>query len=175
MIRRVTSAHALYVVGAAIEALGIVLVASPDLVPGAVRFAGWLRPRLRAIEHRVRSLLRLPVSVTLHLSPATAKAGGSLTLSALTAVRDGATLVEKVEFLLGRDREAQEARNELSERVAAIGADAPRRLAQLRVELEAHVADELAAKQADYRAVRIGGTVALVVGLGLATWANFLS
>jgi hypothetical protein len=39
----------LYALGAAAEFLGILLVAAPDVVPGATRAAGWLRRRWRGI------------------------------------------------------------------------------------------------------------------------------
>jgi hypothetical protein len=48
----------LYIVGAVVELGGILLVASPDLVPGSLRFAAWARPRLRRLENRIRRLIR---------------------------------------------------------------------------------------------------------------------
>jgi hypothetical protein len=47
------------------------------------------------------------------------------------------------------------------------------RLKALHAELETHVAEELIAARADYKTARIGGTVALVVGLALTTLGNF--
>ena len=69
----------LYIVGAVVELSGILLVASPDLVPGALRFAAWARPRLRRIENGVRRLFRTRPRVrrqtaTGHVVPASASA-----------------------------------------------------------------------------------------------------
>jgi len=65
--------------------------------------------------------------------------------------------------------------NELGRRVAAIETKSLERLDELRRELQAHVGTELAAAEADHRAARIAGTVALAIGLVLATTANFVS
>lgn len=46
----------LFIVGALLELLGIMLIAAPDLVP----FARWISVRGRHNETRVRSALRLP-------------------------------------------------------------------------------------------------------------------
>jgi hypothetical protein len=41
-------------------------------------------------------------------------------------------------------------------------------------EKKTHVESELAAAEADYRAARVAGTIALAIGLALATAANFV-
>jgi hypothetical protein len=165
---------AFYVCGALAELCGIVLVASPDLVPGAVRFIGWWRPRWRRIENRIRLRLRLkprPLIVSGSLS-ATAKTSGSLA----AIVSTGATTVdEKVEYLLRRDRETQQRVNDLAMRLENVEAAHPEDLAVLRDELHRHFEERLGEAQADYRAARIAGAALLMLGLGLTTGANFLS
>jgi hypothetical protein len=91
------------------------------------------------------------------------------------SVSADATLERKVEFLLQRDQEAQSAANELGERVSAIERESPRQLDELRERMEAHVSTELVAALAEYRPARVIGTIALAIGLGLATAANLIA
>ena len=163
---------ALFIVGATIELLGIVLIASPDLVPGAVRLAGWMRRQWRPFANRLRRLLRRPpksVAVSGSVSSGLAL-GGHATAIVGTSVTN---VEERVEFLLRRDRETQQAMSDLSRLVSSISETSKRDLAALRDELKAHVTTELTAAQADFRAARIAGTVALAIGLALATGGNF--
>ena len=51
---------ALLIVGAVSEFIGIVLIAFPDLLAGALRLSAWLARAARKIEKRVRCLVRLP-------------------------------------------------------------------------------------------------------------------
>jgi hypothetical protein len=164
---------ALYIIGAAFEILGIVLIASPDLVPGAVRAAGWTRRRWRPIENRIRRWLRLPPrTIFANIGLATEVSGASR-ISAV--VSTGADTIEKqVEFLLRRDQETQKAVNAIHEQLGEIARAAESGLDTLRAEFTSHVAAEIATAQADYRAVRIGGTVALVIGLVLSTAGNLV-
>lgn len=164
----------LYIVGAVFELGGIVLVGSPDLIPGAVRAAAWIRTRWRPIENRLRRLLRLrgrPIVVQVSAAGSVGLAG-SVTLRKSASAE--ATLEQKVAFLLQRDQEAQRDVSELAQRVAAIEADASRRLDELRGEMKEHVARELTTAIEDYRAARIGGAVALAIGLALTTTGNFV-
>jgi hypothetical protein len=165
----------LYSFGAFLELIGIVLVASPDLVPGARRFSRWLAPRLRRVENRLRRLLRLRGrNIVINAEPATVVvSAGNVSFS--KSVSADATLERKVEFLLQRDQEAQSAANELGERVSAIERESPRQLDELRERMEAHVSTELVAALAEYRPARVIGTIALAIGLGLATAANLIA
>jgi hypothetical protein len=169
-----TTQGAFYIAGAAVELLGIALIASPDLVPGARRFSRWLAPRWRSIENRIRRLLHLrPRSITHSVEVAgTIETAGSL--SAVTSVAADADLEQKVEFLLRRDREEQQEINTLSERFESLERESARRLDELREQMEEHVSSELSSALADYRPVRIVGAVAVAAGLGLATAGNFL-
>lgn len=164
----------LYAIGALAEFLGILLVASPDLVPGAVRAAGWTRRRWRLIENRIRRALRLPGRSTTVSISAALSAAGALSVSAV--VGSSAETVEgKVEFLLRRDRDTQQAVNDIRLRLEEIEQAAARGLDDLRNELRAHVAAAISESQADFRAARFAGTAALAIGLGLATAGNFVS
>jgi hypothetical protein len=98
---------------------------------------------------------------------------GDLSFSKSVAV--DAPLERKVEFLLQRDQEAQSAANALAERVGTIERESPRRLDELQERMEAHVSTELAAALAEYRPARVIGTIALAIGLALATAANLIA
>ncbi len=84
------------------------------------------------------------------------------------------TLEEKVDWLLRRDQEAQRDVNDLARRLSRLENDLPGRLAALSDQLKGHVAASLAAAQADFRATRILGSLALVIGLVLTTWAMLM-
>ena len=86
-----------------------------------------------------------------------------------------ATLEQKVEFLLTRDQEAQRAVNALRGQIEDIQAESPKRLAQLREEVEAHFAQALNAALETHRLLRIWGAIALFLGLVCVTCANFVS
>lgn len=164
----------LYSFGGLFELVGITLAAAPDLVPGARRFSRWAAPRWRRFENRIRRLLRLrPRTITASVGLAgEVNLAGSM--DAIISVAPTATLDEKVEFLLRRDQERQRDANELRRRIEAIDRDATRRLADLRVIMEAQVEEALAAAATEYRAARVVGAIALAIGLCLSTWGNFI-
>jgi len=176
MIRAMSGTRAtLYIVGAVLEVVGIILVASPDLVPGAVRLARWVRPRWRRVENRVRRILRLPPGGITYEDAATVGLNLSISTAAEVGFNPEASLEDKVAFLLRRNSETQKEMNALSQRLDAIETEAPKRVDELRAELEAHIAHELTAAKEDYRAARIGGAMVLAVGLALTTTGNFVS
>jgi hypothetical protein len=166
--------NVLFVVGALFEFAGIVLLGFPDFVPGALRLSRWLRPRTRSVVNRLRRLLRLPPRPTFVDLGGAVEIHGVLRGSAMKSVAAGASLEEKVAFLLRRDEEAQGAVNALAERVAAIEEQAPRQLEQLRGEMQAHVDQKIRAALDEYRELRVAGTVALGLGLACVTVANFV-
>jgi hypothetical protein len=102
----------------------------------------------------------------------------TLTLSgegAFGVVSTSATTIDdKVEYLLRRDQDAQRQMSELAGRISNLEAETPRQLEDAQRRLERHVADALAAAQAEYRPLRIAGTVLLVVGLVCVTVATFI-
>jgi hypothetical protein len=165
----------LLIVGALLELLGIILVASPDLVPGALRLVRRVRPRLRQIENRVRRLVGLSARPITH----EVAAGGALALggsvSGVVGIDPDRPLEDKVAFLLRRDADTQSELNSLARRVGSIEAEGAKRAAELRAEMESHVERELAAAKEDYRIARISGAIVLASGLALTTAANFVS
>jgi ferritin-like protein len=109
-----------------------------------------------------------------HTGSATLTGKGTMSATGVVGIAEGASLDAKVEFLLRRSEEEQKAFGKLAQRVSAIEEDVPRRLAELRDEMTGHVATALAADAAEYRPLRIIGTVALAIGLGLATAGNLV-
>jgi hypothetical protein len=81
---------------------------------------------------------------------------------------------EKVEYLLRREREAQERLNAHDERLCAIEEHLPKRLDELRAETEEHVAGELSAAESRYRPLRFVGALLLAAGLALTAAGNFV-
>jgi chromosome segregation ATPase len=151
-----------------------VAIAFPDFLPHGRRLSRWLGHRVRIVINRVRRLLGMkPLQKVVSLS-GTAEASASARGSALVTISDDATDEEKIAFLLRRIHEAQQAVNTLSNRVTDLEEHVPRQLDQLREETRAHVSSELAAAEEEYRPLRIGGTIALAIGLACTTVANFV-
>ena len=98
-------------------------------------------------------------------------AGGA---AGMITITPGGTVEEKVEFLLRRDQETQRDVNALGGRINAIERESPQRLAELRAQMEAHVADEVESARVEYRPARVLGAVALTLGLALSTWGNLI-
>jgi hypothetical protein len=163
-----------YAAGAFSEFVGIALVASPDLVPGARRLSRGVAPWLRTFENGVRRLLRLPGRNVVVTVGAAGSLGLTGSVSAVKSVAEDATLERRVDFLLQRDQEAQKQANAQAERIATLERESAKKLAEAREQMETHVSSELVAASAEYRPARIIGALAVLIGLGLATAGNFL-
>jgi hypothetical protein len=167
--------HTLYIVGGLFELFGILLAVSPDLVPGARRLSAWLDPRWRRLENRIRRLLHMRPRPHVVSVGAIASISAAGTVSAIVTVSPETDLGAKVEFLLRRDREDQEAFGHLDERVRQLERESEASLDALRERMETHLAESLNLAASEYRAIRVIGAVALAVGLALATAGNFVS
>lgn len=164
----------LFAAGACIEFGGIILLGFPDFLPFADRLSRWLRLRTRQAANRLRRLVGLPPRQTFVNLRAAVEANAALRGSVMKSVSSDASLEEKVEFLLSRDQEAQSRINVLTDRIEAIEAETPRQLDRLRDQMETHVTRELVAARDEYRPLRIGGTIALAIGLLCMSVANFI-
>ena len=173
MSRVTSTAVALFVCGALLELVGIVFVGSPDLFPAAGRISAWIGRRAAPTVNRLLRLLGRPRIHRATLEPGVVRVTG-MPLYFTRRIREGASLVEKVEYLLGRDQEAQERENDHDKRLTALEGETPERLEELRSAMELHVVDRLAAAHRAYLELRIFGAVLLAVGLGCATAANFV-
>jgi hypothetical protein len=166
----------LFGLGAFFQFSGVILVASPDLVPGARRASDWARQHWRPIENAIRRALRLPPRRRNYYLDAGA---GTITLSAgrvsAIAGTSATSIEDQVAFLLRRDRDTQEAINRLAERDDEIAESLRTEVAAAREDLTRHVSTAITAALAEYRPVRIGGVAALVIGLVLLSIATFPS
>jgi hypothetical protein len=160
----------LFAAGALAEFVGIVLLGFPDLLPGARRLSGWLRRQ----ENRLRRLIgREPRHVFGTSSVGVAIAAG---VSASGIVGTSETTLEgQVAYLLRRDEDAQRKANALAARVNRLEAESPRQIEEAQRQMEQHVAAELADARAEYRELRVAGTLALALGLILVTVATFIA
>jgi hypothetical protein len=165
---------ALLVVGVISEFAGIVLLGFPDFVPGAIRLSGWLRRQGRRTANRIRRLIGLKPRAVVHNVGAADAVGVSMSASAVVGTSE-TTLEGKVEYLLRRDQDAQRQANDFAWRVSRIEEESPERLAELRQQMEEHVARELTAALQVYRPLRVAGTIALATGLACVTTATFLA
>lgn len=163
----------LFIVGAFFELAGILLVASPDLVPQAERASRWLGARYRRAVNRLRRLIGRP-RTQFHSIGAAGEASAAADLSIRKTISQDASLEEKVDFLLRRDQEAQRDVNEVRKQIARIERESPERIEELRSEMKQHVADVLAATHREHLPLRLVGIVALVLGLACVTVANFV-
>jgi hypothetical protein len=168
-------ATALLVIGSVFELGGIVALGFPDLLPGALRVSTWLGRQWRRASNRLRRLVGLKPRAVVHtvgLAGAVSLGGN---ISGIVSTSNVGSLEDKVEYLLRRDQDAQRRANELDARLDRIEAESTERLAELRGQMETHVARELTAAQEAYRPLRVAGTVALVIGLACVTAATLLA
>lgn len=158
-------------VGAAFEWVGIWLVAAPELSPRLVRAWGRVRPAAMRVVWWVRRRLgwRGRVSKDLHVRSGI-KVGGHA--SAVLSKGEGASLEEKVEFLLEQDREAQRRLNKV-ERAIAEQPEAWRQdIEETRGELEAFVREQVERERDVHIRIRLVGIVFLLAGVPLLAVAN---
>lgn len=92
----------------------------------------------------------------------------------IVSVNPDATPEEKIEFLLRQDQERQRDVNELRERVQMLERESSKRLAELGSRMERYVVEALAEAASSYRPVRVIGSIALAIGLGLTSAGNFV-
>ena len=167
------TARSLVVAGGVLEFAGIILVASPDLIPYATEASRWLRDAYRRTLNRALRMIGRPRDLVLDVFPAGAIASAGR-ISAIKFVGEDATLERKLAFLLQRDQEAQQAENRLTERLDDLGQGTAERLGEVRSELKDHFAEKLAEELTRYRPLRVGGTVLLFMGLGCTVAASFV-
>jgi hypothetical protein len=168
---------ALFIAGSTFDALGVFLVLAPDLVPYRKRLSVWLRRSYRRFVDWVRRgvdrLLRALGRRRAHVVTAGAaiEASAALSAKAFVSPPEGASLEEKVEYLLGRERLAQDRFGSIEGRLADLES---RRLDELRNLLEAHVSEAITEAERRYRPLRVLGGFSLVAGLVCLSVANFI-
>ena len=166
--------------GGSAELFGLLGVASPELVlaretaaPAVSRTWQRAAALVRRVENRVRRLLGRPQHHTIHTA-SELNIAMSLRGSARVSVSEGATLDEKVEYLLRRDEVVQERLETLHVSVSELPdrwqADIGAESARLR---EEHAA-ALAELRDEHKLARLIGVGLLFVGLVLATLGNLV-
>ena len=93
-----TSAAVLYICGAVLELAGIVLAASPDLVPQGRKLSRWLGAIAQPIVSRVLRLIGRPRAYTVQVGPAEIIVAAD-SVSIIKSAAADATLEQKVDFL----------------------------------------------------------------------------
>ena len=152
----------LVIVGAALQLAGIFALAWPDARPFMRRLNAWLGRHFR------RFLARRPKHHTVTLGTAMS-AEAAIRISGVTALREDADPAEAVEWLLKRDREAQEAENRLAGRLADLEAAHVKDLEAARNAMEAQVDARIEGERLAYRPLRVVGAVLLVAGVACST------
>ena len=99
---------------------------------------------------------------------------GSLRAAVTKGVALGASLEEKVEWVLRRDQEAQQEVNALTGRLADFEQASAKRLDELRAELRQDFDKRLVEEVEKYRPLRALGAVALAIGLACTIVVNFI-
>jgi hypothetical protein len=131
----------LLVIGVASEFVGIVLLGFPDLLPGAIRLSVWLRRQGRRAANVIRRLAGRPPRAFVIDAEAGSYATFGFSASGMVGPGPDVTTIEdKIEYLLGRDQNAQRDLNALASRVAYLETESPKELAEARQEMEQHVA-----------------------------------
>ncbi len=168
--------------GAVEELMGIILVASPELFPRATRSGARLRQASLASVGRLiawirdlpRRLLRRPLPPHVVYGGGALSAEGAGGASVRTAPPAGATLAERVAWLLNRLNEVQDSLDEITDRLREMPkewrADMRRDLDELRQELRALV-QETAESHIEFR---LAGIALLVIGLVISTAGNLV-
>ena len=172
--RPMDAKHALYIAGAVLELLGILLVSAPDLLPYSERASRWLRTTTRPLVDRLRRAIGRPRVHVVHVGGAGAIGLGGGSVSVVVSSNPEASLEERVEYLMRREQEAQARLNAHDERLGKVEEQLPKRLEELRAETQEHVSTSITAAEWKYRPVRFIGAIALTVGLALTTAGNFL-
>ena len=174
----------LYVSGAVIEFVGIMLVSSTDVIPVAGSFASWsgreLRSAKSAILRCVRSvkeaISRRP-SAEPRPRPAYIEGSAAASSSATAEITTGlglGTADEKLERLLPQFRETQREVRYLAARLDEVQRAGNAAREALRAEFEDKTEARIATAAAEARATRFLGAVLLVIGLGLSTAWNLV-
>jgi hypothetical protein len=127
--------------------------------------------RTSARTHRSPAPAVWPSSAQSHQRGRWDVPNGRLDASGFVSVGEGASLERKVEYLLGRERLAQETFGTLERRLADVES---RRFEELRREVEGHVSEAIAEAEGRYRPLRILGGLALVAGVVCLSVANFV-
>jgi hypothetical protein len=167
----------LVTLGAWNELVGVLLVASPELLPRLHRFlsfvAKWLRAASRRIATAIRRFLRIPPSpLVLQAEPGgMTLAGGGVTLKSTV---HGTDLAQQVEFLLQRTSEHERRLDLIEPELVRLREEIRASSEEVREELRREQ-EALERRLADKRiALRLLGLAYVILGLVLGWGGNLI-
>jgi hypothetical protein len=171
----------LYAFGGSAEFFGLVLVASPELVPIAEAVASsvrraWRRfkPVLQRVENVVRRLLKRPRAHYVNVEPGGIRVTGGGVTGRVSPGADK-TLEEKVEYLLRRDQETQAQFDQVERTVSGLPVQWRADIQQASEALRGEQAQALAELRDRHMRARVAGVLLLAVGVCLATAGNLVT
>lgn len=167
--------NALYIVGAAFEGVGLLLLWTPDIRPDIVAAWRTVSTRVARAWRRIGALLRriarrprsMHVGVADGFTVTDALAAGQV----VRGVPDG-TIAERVRYLVAHDRATQERLNVLERRADEEATARERDIATARAYLEAHAVTAALAAVDLGRRRRAIGTGLITIGLVVGTLGN---
>jgi hypothetical protein len=166
----------LYIAGAVLELLGVVSLGLPDVIPFGRRFSRWLAARFLRVRNFVRRLLRRKWIIRVVESGGLSLEGSNvMTVFGITPIGGDIPLEEQVALLRAHDVETQKRMNQFDDRLVRFEQGTSARIDETRAELQSNVAAALARARVEYRALRIAGAIALLIGLGLSTSGNLVN
>lgn len=173
--------HWLLACGGSLEFWGVLLVASPEIAPSLRRLAVALaavRSQTKALAHRAanraRRMLGRPPRPIEMSGTSVASGGGRTRGRGTVGLREGASLKEKVEYLIEREQKTQERLADLREDLEALPERWRDDMEATAGTLRREQSEGLDALRDEHLTARVGGVVLLVSGLVLATWGNLL-
>jgi hypothetical protein len=166
--------------GGSAEAFGLLLVAAPELVPilqsiGSAVVGSWLRMKalLRKAERAVRRLLHRPSGQVVSAGGALATAAG-MSARGRVGPKEGATLEEKVEYLLRRDEDVQDRLEEVHHSLESMPARWRADISEASETLRSEHTRALEQMRDRHLKARLLGVALLLIGIGLATAGNLV-
>jgi hypothetical protein len=171
----------LYAFGGSAEFFGLLLVAAPELVPilqsiGATAVGGWrsLRALQREAAARLLRLLGRPPRQHVVVGAGGATARGSVSGSGRVSHSPGATLEGKVDYLLRRDQQVQDALERLHLSLEAMPGRWEAAIGEASETLRAEHSRALVQLRERHLQPRLLGILLLAVGVALATAGNLV-
>lgn len=153
------------IIGVGLEILGLVLTASPELVPRARRFGAGL-------EARMRRLLRRPRHFVMEAAAGGITLGGRA--SGYVSVSDDASPERKLRFLVDQAVETQRRLDDVETRLQELPAEWRKEMEGTRTALEERIAQELHDAREQFIGGRLTGLALIVIGSVLLGIINLL-
>jgi hypothetical protein len=169
-----------YAFSGSFEAVGLLLVAAPEVMTALRRLGAWtaaqwrkFTPYLATVERFVRRLLRRPRHIVVNVGAASVvSSGGQVTTR--VSPGEGKTLEEKIDYLLRRDEAMQARVDSVELRMSGLPSEWRTEIEEASETLHSEqmqALDELRERHLEQRWL---GIVLLLIGVVLATVANLM-